>query len=312
LPSLRSTARSVPLPVSLPVLLAALLAALLPTCLAGDILLTQADGSPLRLAAPAQRIITLSPHLAEGLYAAGAGERLIATVEYTEYPPAAAAVPRIGDAFRLDVERIVALRPDLVIAWDSGNPRSAVAQLRSLGLQVWSVEIREPAGIAGFVEAAGRASGQEQRSAAVAQALQARLADLAARYANVRPLAYFYQVDVQPLFTINGQHLISRGLALCGGVNIFAEQPGLAFQASQESVIVANPEVMLAPLPSGPAGTADPLAGWREWPSLAAVRNGALLLLPADEISRATPRFLDALEAACERFDQLRAADGSG
>jgi iron complex transport system substrate-binding protein len=298
-------------PGSLPILLATLFAALLPTTTAADVLLTQADGSPLRLASPAQRIITLAPHLAEGLYAAGAGERLIATVEYSEFPPAATAVPRIGDAFRLDVERIVALRPDLVIAWDSGNPRTAVAQLRTLGLQVWSVEIREPDGIAGFIEEAGRASGQEQRAAAVAQGLRGRLADLAARHANARPLGYFYQVDVQPLFTINGQHLISQGLALCGGVNIFADQPGLAFQASRESVIVANPAVMLAPLPSGPAGTADPLAAWRDWPSLAAVRNGALFLLPADEISRATPRFLDALEAACQRLDQIREADDS-
>ena len=293
-------------PGSLPVLLAALLAALLPTTTAADVLLTQADGSPLRLTAPAQRIITLAPHLAEGLYAAGAGERLIATVEFSEFPPAAAAVPRIGDAFRLDVERIVALRPDLVIAWDSGNPRAAVAQLGTLGLQVWSVEILEPDGIAGFIEEAGRAAGQAQRSAAVAQVLRRRLAGLAARYANARQLDYFYQVDVQPLFTINGQHLISRGLALCGGVNIFANQPGLAFQASPESVIVANPAVMLAPQPSGPDGTADPLATWRDWPNLAAVRKGALFLLPADEISRATPRFLDALETACERFDQLR------
>jgi iron complex transport system substrate-binding protein len=297
------------LPSLLPALLLTLACALPSATSAADILLTQADSSPLRLAAPAQRIITLSPHLAEGLYAAGAGERLIATVEYSEFPPAAAQLPRIGDAFRLDVERIVALRPDLVIAWDSGNPRPAVAQLRALGLAVWSVEIRAPDEIAGFIEAAGRAAGLEQQAAAVAQRLRARLEDLAVRYAKVRPLDYFYQVDVQPLYTISGQHLISRGLALCGGVNIFADQPGLAFQASRESVIAANPSAILAPLPSGPGGTADPLAAWRDWPGLAAVRNGALFLLPADEISRATPRFLNALEAACERLDQARAAE---
>jgi iron complex transport system substrate-binding protein len=297
------------LPTLLSHLLLALACALPPATTAADILLTQADGSPLRLAAPAQRIITLSPHLAEGLYAAGAGERLIATVEYSEFPPAAAGVPRIGDAFRLDVERIVALRPDLVIAWDSGNPRPAVAQLRTLGLAVWSVEIRAPEEIAGFIEAAGRASGLEQQAAAVSRRLRARLEGLSVRYANVRPLDYFYQVAVQPLFTINGQHLISRGLALCGGVNIFADQPGLAFQASRESVIVANPAAILAPLPSGPAGTVDPLAAWRDWPGLAAVQSDALFLLPADEISRATPRFLDALEAACERLDHVRGGD---
>jgi iron complex transport system substrate-binding protein len=300
------------LPNLLPTLLLTLACALPPAAVAADILLTQADGSPLRLAAPARRIITLSPHLAEGLYAAGAGERLIATVEYSEFPPAAAELPRIGDAFRLDVERIVSLRPDLVIAWDSGNPRPAVAQMRTLGLAVWSVEIRAPDEIAGFIEAAGRAAGLEPQAAVVAQRLRAQLEGLAERYAGARPLEYFYQVDAQPLFTINGQHLISRGLALCGGVNIFEDQPGLAFQASHESVIAADPAAIFASLPPGPAGAADPLTAWRDWPSLAAVRSGALFLLPADEISRATPRFLDALEAACERLDQLRGSDDRG
>jgi iron complex transport system substrate-binding protein len=286
--------------------LAALLAALLPAAAAADILLTQADGSLLQLARPAERIVTLSPHLAEGLYAAGAGQRLVATVEYSEFPPPAAALPRIGDAFRLDIERIAALRPDLVIAWASGNPRPAVAQLRSLGMQVWTVEIREPGEIAGFIEAAGRAAGAESQAAAAGRRLRERLTALATRYHGAQPLEYFYQVDVKPLFTINGEHLISQGLAMCGGVNIFADQPSLAFQASRESVIAANPAAILAPLPSGPPGTADPLAGWREWSGLAAVRDGALFLLPADEVSRATPRFLDSLESACNLLDQLR------
>jgi iron complex transport system substrate-binding protein len=291
-------------------LLAALLAMLLPASAAAEILLIQADGSPLRLARPAERIVTLSPHLTEGLYAAGAGERLVATVEYSEFPQAAAALPRIGDAFRLDVERITTLRPDLVIAWASGNPRPAVDQLRTLGLQVWSVEIRAPGEIAGFIEAAGRAAGLEAEAAAAGRRLRGRLAALAARYRGARPLEYFYQVDVQPLFTINGEHLISQGLAVCGGVNIFADEPGLAFQASRESVIVADPAAMFAPLPSGPPGTTDPLAAWREWPGLAAVRKDALFLLSADEISRATPRFLDSLESACSLLDQLRQLRG--
>lgn len=268
-----------------------------------EILLPQADGGTLALAAPAERIVTLSPHLAEGLYAAGAGDRLVATVEYSEYPPAAAALPRVGDAFRLDIERIVALQPDLVVAWDSGTPRPAVAQIRDLGLAVWSVEIRDPQEIAGFVENAGRAAGTEDQSAPVAVGLRTRLARLKERYAGAGAVDYFYQVDAQPLFTINDEHLISRGLALCGGRNVFAGEPGLAFQVSHESVVVADPAAMFAPtLPGAP----DPLAAWQRWPGLAAVRNDALFLLPADAVSRATPRFLDSLELACKLVDPLR------
>ena len=270
---------------------------------AADIRLQQPSGGELQLAQPAARIVTLAPHLAEGVYAAGAGAQLLATVEYSEYPPEAAAVPRIGDAFRLDIERIVALRPDLVIAWDSGNPRPAVEQLRRLDLAVWSVEIREPQAIAAFIETVGQATGHTAEAAGAATRLRQRLADLEQRYAEAVPVRYFYQVDAKPLFTISGEHLISRGLALCGGVNVFAREPGLAFQVARESVIVADPEVMLAPhLPDAP----DPLAAWRDWPGLSAVRNRALFLLSADEISRATPRFLDSLETACKLLQDLR------
>lgn len=286
-----------------------LLFAWAPLAPAADIRLTQADGGQFSLAAPAQRIVTLAPHLAENVFAAGAGQRLVATVEFSEYPQAAARVPRIGDAFRLDIERIVALRPDLVMAWDSGNPRQAVAQLRGLGLAVWSVEIRAPAEIPEFIEAVGRATGLTEEAAPLAGQLRRRLDDLAAKYENRAPVRYFYQVDPRPLFTINGEHLISRGLALCGGVNIFAAEAGLAFQASRESVIVANPEALLAPRLEE---AADPLAAWREWPGMRAVRNGALFLLPADEISRATPRFLDSLELACKLIQDLRNRDLNG
>jgi iron complex transport system substrate-binding protein len=270
---------------------------------AGEVRLVQADGSELRLPGPAGRVIALSPHLTEGVFAAGAGQQLVATVEYSEYPAAAVDIPRVGDAFRLDVERIVAFRPDLIIAWESGNPSPAIEQLQRLGQTVWTVEIRTPEGIPSFVESVGRATGHAAEAEAEAGRLRERLAGLERRYAGATPLRYFYQVDAKPLFTINGQHLISDGLARCGGVNIFAGEPGLAFQVSRESVIVADPDAILAPrLP----GAADPLAGWRDWPGLAAVRNEALLLLPADEISRATPRFLDSLDTACALLQGLR------
>jgi iron complex transport system substrate-binding protein len=269
---------------------------------AAAIAVPQANGGELYLERPAQRIVTLSPNLAEGVYAAGAGDRLVGSVEYSEYPPAAARLPRIGDAFRLDLERIVALRPDLVIAWDSGNPRPAVERLRSLGLPVWSVEIREPDGIAAFIVDVGRAAGTEAAASAEAARLRGRLDGLARRYRGAPPVRYFFQIDPRPLYTVNGQHLISRALALCGGVNVFADEPGLAFQASREAVIVADPDVMFAPAVTG----AQPLSVWREWPRLKAVQNDALYLLPADEISQATPRFLNSLERACALLDPLR------
>lgn len=274
-----------------------------PFAAAEEISLSQADGSPFILAGPAHRIVTLSPHLTELVFAAGAGDRLVATVEYSEYPVAALEIPRIGDAFRLDIERIVSLHPDLVIAWDSGNPRPAVAQLRSLGVSVWTVEIRNPGEIADTLEHIGTATGLGQTANLKAEGLRQRLDDLSRQYQGVESLDYFYQVGARPLFTLNGSHLVSKGLSLCGGHNVFDQEPGLAFQVGYESVIIADPDALFAPYLEGDA---DPLAAWREWPAMRAVQKDALFLLPADSISRATPRFLDSLEYACKLLHSLR------
>jgi len=286
-----------------------LLLAWAPLALKAAVHLPQADGSVLLLDRTAERIVTLAPHLTEGVFAAGAGRQLVGTVAFSEHPPAATRIARVGDAFRLDIERIEALSPDLVIAWDSGTPRPAVEQLMNLDFPVWSVEIRDPLGIPDFVELAGRASGHPTEAAEEAARLRQRISELEQHYSDATPVSYFYQVDAKPLFTISGSHLISRGLALCGGRNVFAAEPGLAFQVARESVIVANPDAMLAP---GTPEAPDPLLFWRDWPGLSAVKNGALFLLPADEISRATPRFLDALDAACMLLDDLRGRADNG
>lgn len=278
---------------------------LCPAARAGEIELVQADGTPLLLPAPATRVITLSPHLAELVFAAGAGDLLVATVEYSDFPGPVKTIPRIGDAYRLDAERIVAQHPDLVIAWDSGNPRAAIAQLRSLGLTVWTVEIREPAGIADSIDAIGRATGHGDTARRDSEDVRRRLNQLTAKYRDANPVSYFYQVGAKPLFTVNGDHLISKGLDMCGGANVFDREPGLAFQVGYESVIVANPDALFAP---SSEGSGDPLSAWREWPAMRAVQHDALFQLPADAVSRASPRFLDALELACGLLDGLREA----
>ncbi|MGD8346617.1 MAG: cobalamin-binding protein [Lysobacterales bacterium] len=267
------------------------------------IVLPAADGVDLHLETPAVRVITLSPNLAELLFAAGAGTRLVATVEYSDYPAEAARLPRVGDAFRLDIEGILALKPDLVIAWHSGTPGAAVEQLRLLGVPVWPVEIREPEEIALTLENIGRATDSAKTAKKAAGAFRARLQRLEQSHQNVEPLDYFYQVDARPLFTINGEHLISRGLALCGGRNIFSDEPALAFQVSHEAVIAADPDVLFAPsLPEN----ADPLLAWREWTTLKSVRHNRLFLLNADHVSRATPRWLDSIETACSLLQSVR------
>jgi iron complex transport system substrate-binding protein len=278
---------------------------LFPALAFGDIELPQADGSTLTLETPAQRIVALAPNITELLFAIGAGERLLATAEYSDYPPEATTVPRIGDAFRFDLERILALRPELVIGWESGNPATALTGLEGLGLKVWRTEVSSPDAIANLMEALGRATGSEATANEAAVAFRNRLAALRDRYADRPSVSYFYQVAARPLYTVNGQHLLSQGLATCGASNLFDDLPNLAPQIAVEAVLAGDPQVFFAPaIP----GQDDPLAQWREWPNLRAVREDALLTLPADPISRATPRLLDAVELACGLLDRYRAA----
>ena len=268
--------------------------------------LTQADGTVLILPAPAERIITLAPNLAELVFAAGAGDKLQAVVEYSKFPPKVQRLPRVGDAFRIDLEKIIEFEPDLVIAWRSGNPQNALYKLEQLGIKVWQVEIARPEEIAATVKTISIAAGTQAEGLPVASRLQNRLAQLKRQYANKSAVEYFYQIAARPLYTINGQHIISRSLEICGGRNAFFDLPALAPQISRESVVLANPQAMIAPKnPDNPSA----LSTWLEWPQLIAVQNNSMLYLPADEISQAAPRLLDSIELACKLLDQVRATD---
>lgn len=280
-----------------------LLALMMPGTGLPDITLPQANGNTLTIPRPAERIITLAPNLAELLFAAGAGERLEAVVEYSNFPPKVADIPRVGDAFRIDLERIIGLEPDLVIAWSSGNPQTALQKLQDLGITVLQVEILHPAEIADAIETLARAAGTEETGMKVAAQLREKLAGLHQDNLNKPAVDYFYQVAARPLYTINGQHIISQGLEVCGGHNIFSDLPALAPQVSRESVVLADPLVMIAA--DNQQGTPT-LEVWQDWPRLQAVKNNNVLYLPADEISQATPRFLDSIGLACKYLDEVR------
>lgn len=269
----------------------------------GSIELPQADGSNLRIESPATRLIALSPHLTELVYAAGAGHLLAATVAYSEYPPEAVELPRVGDAFRVDTERIHLIAPDLILAWQSGNPAAALSQLTELGLSVWSIEIRQPDEIATTIEYIGKATGTSASATIAADNIRFKIKELRSSFAQAERVSYFYQVASQPLYTVNGGHLISRSLDLCGGHNVFAQLPTLAPQIGLEAVLLADPDVLIAP---NIEGHPDPLEHWKSWPRIRAVSQENYILLPADEISRATPRFVDAVELACTMMDDLR------
>jgi len=269
-----------------------------------EVLVTDDTGAVLRLAAPAKRIVSLAPHVTEVLFAAGAGDKLVGAVEYSDYPEAAKKITRVGGYSRLDLEAIAALKPDLIVAWESGNAAANVAKLKGLGLPVYITQPDRIEDIAKDLERYGKLAGTESVANAEAARFRERYAKLAARYSQRPPINVFYQIWKQPLMTVNGKQIISDALRLCGGRNVFAKLPTLAPTVSVEGVIAANPEVIVA---SG-MGDSRPewLDDWKRWSSMSAVKLDNLYFVPPELIQRHTPRILDGAEKLCVHLETAR------
>lgn len=261
-------------------------------------------GQRLTLAEPARRIVSLTPHLTELLFAAGAGDRVVGVSAWSDYPEAARRLPRIGDSSLLDLERIVALKPDLVVAWGNGSSAQQLARLTAAGLPVWVSESRSLAHIAVTLRAFGRLAGTSAVAEARAAAFESRLADLRARYGGRRTLAVFYQIWHQPLLTIGGGHPISEALRVCGARNVFGALTAITPSVDPEAVLLADPDAIVTGSvdPTGP----DQLDRWRALKSLRVAREGRLIVVDPDTLHRPTDRMADGIEALCVKLDRLR------
>ena len=276
---------------------------LLPLLARAAIPLAGADGHTLVLAKPATRIVSLAPDLTELVYAVGAGGTLVGTSRYSDYPAAAKTLPRIGDAFALDIERIVALQPDLVLAWQSGTPASAIERLRTLHLPVLVIGTHQLADIAANLELLGRATGHEAGAHVAVQAFLGKLERLRREYAGRKPVRVFYEISAAPLYTIGGSQLISRMIELCGGRNIFADLKAPAADISLGSILVRDPQAIVT---GSDPGAAARLKEWQRWPQISAVKAGSLFSISSDLLARATPRILQGGQQLCEDLDRVR------
>lgn len=248
------------------------------------------------------RIVSLAPHLTELVYAAGAGDLLVGVVEYSDYPEAARSLPRIGDAWRVDMERLLALSPDVVLTWPSGTPDDIIQRLEALKLTHRAIATYRLADVPVALRTIGAIAGTTATAETAAARFDAEIAELRRTYAASRPVRVFIQLDDQPVYTVNGRHIISEVVELCGGRNVFAHLPQLAPPVSIEAVIAADPEVIV----STDDTIADPLAMWRRWTGVRAVRAGAVYSLPSDTMARATPRLVAGTRATCAALDAAR------
>ncbi|WP_305821878.1 cobalamin-binding protein [Massilia brevitalea] len=262
-------------------------------------------GQRVTLARPAQRVISMAPHVTELLFAAGGGSRIVGAMNYSDYPAAARSIPLIGSNSQIDIERVIAMKPDLLIVWQSGNTARQIAQLQGLGIPVFHSEPRKLDEVAASLLRFGQLLGTETIARAAADAYQAKLAALRTRYAQRPPVTVFYQAWDSPLYTLNGEQIASDAIRACGGRNIFAELKTVAPQVGVEAVVQKDPEAIVGGKLYTPQDRG--LSIWQPYKGMTAVRRNNLFTLDEELLTRPGPRVVDGAAALCARLDEARA-----
>jgi iron complex transport system substrate-binding protein len=261
-------------------------------------------GHVVNLKTPATRIVTLAPFLTELVYAAGAGDKLAAVSSYSDFPAEAKTKPVIGDASAIDMERLITLKPDVVIAWKSGGHAAATERLGKYGMPVFVVEAEHLADVPRLLRSVGQIAGTESAAETSAKNFEQRLPDLRKRYANNTKQKVFFEIWHSPLMTVGGKHFISEAMAICGGENIFADVNTPVPTVGLESIYAADPQVIIS---STSAKNENAMESWRAYTKLQAVKNKNIFALDPDLIQRQTPRLLDGVEKICGMLEKSAA-----
>jgi iron complex transport system substrate-binding protein len=285
-------------------LLAMLAAAALAPEAQADVRATDDAGRSVVLEAPARRVVSLGPQLTELAYAAGGGGAMVGVIRYSDFPEAALKLPVVGDAHAIDFERIVQLKPDLVLVWSSGLNERHKSRLRSLGLTIFESEIRRAQGVGDTLRRLGTLLGHTDIAEGAARRFESQWRALVDRYRGHPPVRVFWQLWDQPLMTVNHEHIISEALRTCGGVNVFADLPLLTPTVSWEAAVAADPQLIAAA--ARPDDATRAFATWRRFANVSAVRQQHFASIEGDLITRMGPRFVDGAAALCEAIERAR------
>ncbi|MCF2859093.1 cobalamin-binding protein [Pseudoalteromonas sp. SMS1] len=256
-----------------------------------------------------QRIIALAPHIVENLYAIGAGERIVGTVEYADYPAAAKQIPRVGGYHGLQFEKVLALRPDLVIVWKNGSKETDIEKLTTLGIPVAYSESKDITQVPHELLKLGELTGLESRAKALADEFMKDYNKLTERYQNQPQLDVFYQLWPSPLMTINGKTWIHQTLTTCGVRNVFADAATEYPQISLENVIAKHPQVII--IPNERATKQPEKVDWQLWTEIPAVKHQKYIEVDADLLHRFSTRMLTGVSDMCDKLHAVRTYYGN-
>jgi vitamin B12 transport system substrate-binding protein len=251
-----------------------------------------------------KRIIALAPHLVESLYAIGAGDQIIATTAHADYPAAAKNIMVVGNYARLQIEKIIQLKPDVVIAWTTGNPTVDLARLEKYQIKVIYSNPETLEDVAAELRLLGEITGRTEQASKLAEQYLTSLTDIKQRYASQENIKVFYELWSRPIRTVAQKAWPQQQITLCGGVNPFADAKDDYPSVGLEQVLITLPQVVIQPSKST-SGDPDNL-NWQQWPHVPAAKNGFVFHPNADKLHRMTTRVLEELVVLCEQIDTAR------
>jgi iron complex transport system substrate-binding protein len=263
------------------------------------------DQRALELPGPAQRIVSLAPGATAMLFAAGAGARVVATSVYSDEPEAARAIERVGDSQSFDLERILALHPDVVVVWSGGTSPTQIARLAGVGLRIYRHRVTRLDDIGPSLLRLGRLAGTEAAAQAAAAQISQHIAALRSRYRQEPSARVLLQAWDRPIYTVGRAEILTDVIHACGDRNLYEDLPGPGPAVTLESVLSRDPDIILALAPDSHAAR-DWVADWSAYSSLRAVRSGRVLSWTDQRLSRLGPSIVDAAEDLCRALRQPR------
>jgi len=244
------------------------------------------------------RVVSLAPSITEVVYSLGRQKLLVGATQYSDDPPEAKLLPRVGSYVRLDVEKILALKPDLCLAIRDGNPRHSVERILSFGIPVYVVDPKNLDEIIEMIAGLADLLGAGAQSELITSNMRNRIKDVKKRLAGVseRPRVFF-QIDAAPIISAGRGTFIHELITTAGGVNMAAEKAVDSYpKFSWEDILGFGPEVAIVASMAGGFSVEALKAGWNRWPQLPAVKHNRVYVIEAGLVDRPTPRLIDGLE----------------
>jgi len=261
------------------------------------------DGHVFRFTRPVSRIVSLAPHATELLFSAGASTQIVGTVSYSDFPEVAKTIPKVGSYNKIDIEAVLSKKPELIVAWSSGNSKEQLEKLKQLGLNVYISEPKQFVGIAENIINMGKLLGTQNVANRTSERFLNDLKALKKQYPENKKVNVFYQVWDDPLMTISDGHMIGQVIKFCSGNNVFGALTSISPRVSIESVLQVNPDVIIAGMSEG---REDWMKQWDKWSVLKAVKNKHVYPINADYVTRQTPRIIFGIRRMCEYLDKVR------